>query len=50
MAAMPRAKTQATKIAYKILGKPANMQEEHLSPKQKSMKRKLVFEATFAVR
>lgn len=46
MPAMPRIKGKATKIAFKILGKPANMSKQ---PKKKEDER-LLFEITQRVR
>ena len=49
MPAMPRISAKQTKIAFKILGKPANMREEK-SKKQTKTDKRLVFEETMRVR
>lgn len=48
MPAMPRISGKAKKIAYNILGVPANMQK--VSPKQKKIDKRLLFEETTRVR
>lgn len=54
MPIMPRPKTsegkKATKIAFKILGKPANLQKEKPSKIQEMIRRRLIFEETARVR
>lgn len=50
MPAMPRCKTKATKIAYKILGKPLNLQPTKEDKKQQEIRRRLLFEETWRVR
>lgn len=47
MATMPRQKGKAKKIAYKIMGKPANMQAK---PKKSKLKQALLAEETARVR
>ncbi len=49
MTAMVRPKGKATKIAFKILGKPANMQTKK-SKKQTKVNKRLEFEETARVR
>ena len=49
MPAMPRVKGKPTKIAYKILGIPANIAFKR-DEKQKRINRRLVFEETTRVR
>lgn len=49
MPAMPRVPGKATKIAYAILGKPANLRSVP-SEKQKWINRRLFFEETQRVR
>lgn len=49
MPAMPRVKGKATKIAYKILGKPANIAFKR-DKKEKEVNRRLIFEETTRVR
>lgn len=49
MPAMPRIKGKATKIAFRILGIPANMLFKR-SPKEKKVNRRLIFEETTRVR
>ncbi len=45
---MPRFKGKATKIAYAVLGKPANMEKD--VKKDKHIERMLVFDETSRVR
>jgi hypothetical protein len=45
---MPRPEGKAKKIAFKILGKPANMQKE--SSKRKKINAKLLYEDTMRSR
>jgi hypothetical protein len=49
MPAMPRLSGKASKIAYKILGKPFNMQSKKTS-RQEQVNKKLIFEETTRVR
>jgi hypothetical protein len=49
MPQMLRTKSKATKIAYKVLGKPLNLQVKK-SPKEKRVDRRLIFEETTRVR
>lgn len=49
MPVAPRAKSKATKIAYKIMGIPANMQSKK-DESQKKINERLVFEETQRVR
>jgi hypothetical protein len=49
MPAMPRPKTKATKIAYKLLGKPANIAFKR-NKKQQELNERLIFEDTVRVR
>lgn len=49
MPAMPRMSGKAAQIAYKILGKPANMQSKK-TPRQQQINTRLVFEETQRVR
>lgn len=49
MPCMPRFAGKATKIAYKILGKPANMQDIK-TPYDREVNRRLIFEETVKVR
>ncbi len=54
MPVMPRVQKaegkKGTKIAYKILGVPANLKPEKLSETQKKIKRRLIFEETARVK
>jgi hypothetical protein len=50
MPAMPRMKGKATKIAYKILGVPANLRKEQKSKEQKKIDKRLLFEETSRAR
>jgi hypothetical protein len=50
MPVAPRQKTKATKIAFKILGKPANLQKHKLSKVQQKINNRLIFEETARVR
>lgn len=47
---MPRPDKKAQKIAFKILGVPANMQKKHMSEDQYRVERRLRFEETIRVR
>lgn len=49
MPAAPRAKTKATKIAYKIMGVPANIQHKRTKA-EKKIDHRLLFEETSRVR
>jgi hypothetical protein len=49
MPVMPRQNKKATKIAFRILGKPANLQSKP-EKKEKSVKARLIFEETMRVR
>ena len=49
MPSMPRVPGKATKIAYSILGKPANLTFKP-NEKQKFVRRRLLFEETQRVR
>jgi len=49
MPAAPRTRSKATKIAYKILGKPANLQEK-ISREKAAIERRLTWEETMRVR
>jgi len=49
MPAIPRISGKATKIAYKILGVPANMKFKR-TPEQKRINQRLLFEETVRVR
>ncbi len=49
MPVMPRQNKKATKIAYRILGKPANLKAKP-DRKEKSVKARLIFEETMRVR
>ena len=48
MPAAPRVPGKATKIAYKLLGKPANMQKD--SKRDQLIDRRLLYEETMRVR
>lgn len=52
MPGMPRFSKRAIKIAYKIMGVPANIRaaEENKKKKQTNIDRRLTFEATSRVR
>lgn len=50
MPAMPRVKGKSTKIAYKILGKPLNLQPSREDKKQQKIRERLLFEETWRVR
>jgi len=45
---MPRPEGKAKKIAFKILGKPANMQKE--SANRKNINKRLLYEETMRAR
>ena len=49
MPAMPRVKSKPTAIAYKILGKPLNLQTKR-TPKEKQVNKRLIFEETTRAR
>lgn len=49
MPCMPRIPGKATKIAFKILGVPANLQSKR-TPEQQRINQRLVFEETVRVR
>lgn len=49
MPAMPRFNKKATKIAFALLGKPANLQKR-LTYKDSKVKQRLVFEETARIR
>lgn len=49
MPAAPRLKSKATKIAYKVMGVPANLQFKR-NKMQQRINRRLVFEETSRVR
>jgi len=49
MPTMPRVKNKATKIAYKILGMPANIRYNK-RPFDKKINKRLIFEETARVR
>ncbi len=46
MPAMPRPEGKGKKIAYDVLGAPANMVEKRKSKSQKKIDQRLVFEET----
>lgn len=50
MPAMPRLDGKTTKIAYKILGIPANLRKVKKSKKEEFQERKLIQEETYRVR
>lgn len=50
MPVMPRPKGKATKIAYKILGKPVNMQKQNQNNKNSEIEKRILFENTERVR
>lgn len=47
---MPRLKSKATKIAFKILGKPENLKVQKLTPEELRIKRRLAFEDSTRVK
>ena len=49
MPTMPRIKTNAKKIAYKILGQPANL-AHRLTPEERFINKRLIFEESYRVR
>ena len=49
MPTMPRIKGKATKIAYKVLGKPQNLKHKR-SKTEKYIDKQLLYEETFRVR
>jgi hypothetical protein len=49
MPAMPRPNTKATKIAFKIIGRPANFDYKQPKPMRK-VNKKLLFDETIRVR
>ena len=50
MPGMPRISGKAEKIAFKILGTPANMRKEKRYPMGKNVEQRLEFEETIRVR
>jgi hypothetical protein len=50
MPGMLRLKGKPTKIAYKVLGVPANMKELKKTPREKRIEERLVFSETVRVR
>ena len=50
MPAMPRPFGKAMKIAYAILGKPANLQKEKRKKTDSNVEKRLLFEETQKVR
>ncbi len=42
--------SKATKIAFKILGKPENLKKQHLTPFEVRIKQRLAFEASTKVK
>lgn len=50
MPSAPRTKSKATKIAYKILGVPANMRKQPKDAEQKKIDKALLYQETFRVR
>lgn len=50
MPTMPRINSKATRIAFKILGKPENMQKQHRTPEQMKIRKRLLFEYTTKVK
>ncbi len=50
MPVMPRPKTKATEIAYKVLGKPDNLKKKKRTPLENYINRRLLFEETARVR
>lgn len=49
MPAMPRTKNRATRVAYKIMGVPANVAHKR-SAAEKKIDKRLLYEDTFRVR
>jgi hypothetical protein len=49
MPAMPRIESKPTAIAYKILGKPLNLQRKRTT-KEKKVNKRLIFEETTRAR
>lgn len=49
MPAMPRALGKSTKVAYKIMGMPANIAHKR-SKQEKKINKRLLYEETFRVR
>lgn len=47
---MPRPNNKATKIAYKILGKPTNLQKHKPSKIQQKINKRILWEETSRVR
>jgi hypothetical protein len=47
---MPRQTNKARKIAYAILGTPANLRKKKEDPKEKNLRKRLIFEETTRVR
>jgi len=50
MPAMPRVASKSTKIAYRILGKPLNLQPNKEDKKVRNIRKRLMFEETWRVR
>ncbi len=50
MPIMPRPNKKAEKVAFDILGTPANLQKDQKTPKQNKVNKELVFEETVRVR
>lgn len=50
MPGMPRLGKKSTKIAYKILGVPANLRPTRKSKHQKDLDKRLLYDDTFRVR
>lgn len=50
MPGMPRLNSKTTKIAYKILGVPANMRSQEKTKREEWIKRRLLMEETSRVR
>lgn len=50
MPVMPRMSRKAQKIAYKVLGVPANMRKHKRVNRSKKVEQRLVFEETYRVK
>jgi len=50
MPAVPRPNKKAERIAFKIIGTPANLKKQKLSKRDYELKKRLVFEETSRVR
>lgn len=50
MPVMPRPNAKTTKIAYKIIGIPANLRAVKKTKEQKKINQRLIYEETFRVR